>query len=86
MSEKQTELSTDGQDMGPFKAVAPFKFTDVQSLQLAIQFGILCRDLRDGTRRVCGLSQAHTRRGHDRAVACAGRSFPDMEPDGGPCR
>jgi hypothetical protein len=37
MSEKQTETSTGGQDMGPFKAGAPFKFTDVQSLQLAIQ-------------------------------------------------
>ena len=37
MSEKQTETSTGGQDMGPFKAGAPFKFADVQSLQLAIQ-------------------------------------------------
>jgi hypothetical protein len=37
MSEKQTETSTGGQDMGPFKAGAPFKFTDVQSFQLAIQ-------------------------------------------------
>jgi hypothetical protein len=37
MSEKQTETSTGGQDMGSFKAGAPFKFTDVQSLQLAIQ-------------------------------------------------
>ena len=37
MSEKQTEASTGGQDMGPFKAGAPFKFTDVQSFQLAIQ-------------------------------------------------
>ena len=37
MSEKRTETSTGGQDMGPFKAGAPFKFTDVQSLQLAIQ-------------------------------------------------
>ena len=37
MSEKQTETSTGGQDMGPFKAGPPFKFTDVQSLQLAIQ-------------------------------------------------
>jgi hypothetical protein len=27
MSEKQTETSTGGQDMGPFKAGAPFKFT-----------------------------------------------------------
>jgi hypothetical protein len=42
MSEKQTETSAGGQDMGPFKAGAPFKFTDVQSLQLAIQayFGV----------------------------------------------
>src|SRR5215218_952111 len=37
MSQKQTDTSSSGQDMGPFKAGAPFKFTDVQSLQLAIQ-------------------------------------------------
>jgi hypothetical protein len=37
MSEKQPEPSTDGQDMGPFKAGPPFKFTDVAALDIAIQ-------------------------------------------------
>ena len=47
MSEKRTETSTGGQDMGPFKAGAPFKFTDVQSLQLAIEAYFSARPISD---------------------------------------
>jgi hypothetical protein len=32
------------------------------------------------------MDPSHPLLGHDRAVACAGRSFPGMEPDGGPRR
>ena len=48
MSKKQTETSAGGQDMGPFKAGTPFKFTDVQSLQLAIQAYFGSSDLSMG--------------------------------------
>jgi hypothetical protein len=45
-----------------------------------------CRDLRDGTRTVCGLSQAHTHCWATTECCWRGRSFPGMEPDGGPRR
>jgi hypothetical protein len=63
MSEKQTETSTGGQDMGPFKAGAPFKFTDVQSLQLAIEAYFSARPISDllagpDGRKICLARQA----------------------------
>ena len=72
MSEKQTETSSGGQDMGPFKAGAPFKFADVQSLQLAIQAYFGAFGLKHGW--VAG-GMAVVRRRRALSGACNGQSL-----------
>ena len=56
------------------------------ALPCAQWFGILPRRTRRDADCVRPEPGAHPLLGHDRAVACAGRSFPGMEPDGGPRR
>jgi hypothetical protein len=56
------------------------------ALSCAQSFGILPRLTRRDADCVWPEPGAHPLLGHDRAVACAGRSFPRIEPDGGPGR